>query len=52
MALLGLGLCIGAWTLAPVKLLGIFAGPVLVGAWLTLRERAMLGDTGPTYRCR
>ncbi|HEU4599284.1 MAG TPA: hypothetical protein VFS26_06020, partial [Solirubrobacterales bacterium] len=22
------------------------AGPVLVGAWLTLRERAMLGDTG------
>ncbi len=24
----------------------IFAGPVLVGAWFTLRERAMLGDTG------
>jgi UDP-GlcNAc:undecaprenyl-phosphate GlcNAc-1-phosphate transferase len=46
MALLGLGLCLGAWTLAPIELLGIFAGPVLVGAWLTLRERAMLGDTG------
>jgi hypothetical protein len=46
LALLGLGLCLGAWTLAPVELLGIFAGPVLVGAWLTLRERAMLGDTG------
>jgi UDP-GlcNAc:undecaprenyl-phosphate/decaprenyl-phosphate GlcNAc-1-phosphate transferase len=46
MVLLGLGLCIGAWTLTPVKLLGIFAGPVLVGAWFTLRERAMLGDTG------
>jgi hypothetical protein len=44
--LLGAGLCLGAWTLAPIELLGIFAGPVLVGAWLTLRERAMLGDTG------
>jgi UDP-GlcNAc:undecaprenyl-phosphate GlcNAc-1-phosphate transferase len=46
LALLGAGLCIGAWTLAPLELLGIFAGPVLVGAWFTLRERAMLGDTG------
>jgi UDP-GlcNAc:undecaprenyl-phosphate/decaprenyl-phosphate GlcNAc-1-phosphate transferase len=46
LALLGAGLCLGAWTLAPVELLGIFAGPILVGAWLTLRERAMLGDTG------
>jgi UDP-N-acetylmuramyl pentapeptide phosphotransferase/UDP-N-acetylglucosamine-1-phosphate transferase len=46
LALLGIALCLGAWTLAPIELLGIFAGPVLVGAWLTLRERAMLGDTG------
>ena len=46
LALLGVGLCLGAWTLAPIELLGIFAGPVLVGAWLTLREQAMLGDTG------
>ena len=46
LALLGAGLCLGAWTLAPLELLGIFAGPVLVGAWLTLREQAMLGDTG------
>jgi len=46
LALLGAGLCLGAWTLAPVELLGIFAGPVLLGGWLTLRERAMLGDTG------
>lgn len=46
LALLGAGLCLGAWTIAPLELLGIFAGPVLVGAWLTLRERAMLGDTG------
>jgi hypothetical protein len=46
LVLLGAGLCLGAWTAAPVELLGIFLGPVLVGAWLTLRERAMLGDTG------
>ena len=46
LVLLGAGLCLGAWTLAPLDLLGIFAGPILVGAWLTLRETAMLGDTG------
>lgn len=46
LALLGAGLCLGAWTIAPLELLGIFAGPVLVGAAFTLRERAMLGDTG------
>jgi UDP-GlcNAc:undecaprenyl-phosphate/decaprenyl-phosphate GlcNAc-1-phosphate transferase len=46
LALLALGLCLGAWTLQPLELLGIFVGPVLVGAWLTLGERAMLGDTG------
>lgn len=46
LALLGVGLCLGAWTLAPLELMGIFVGPVLVGAWLTLGERAMLGDTG------
>jgi len=40
------GLCIGAWTVAPLELLGLFIGPVLVGAAFTLRERAMLGDTG------
>jgi hypothetical protein len=46
LALLGASLCVGAWTLEPLDLLGIFAGPVLVGAYFTLRERAMLGDTG------
>lgn len=40
------GLCIGATTLEPLELLGVFVGPVLVVAWFTLRERAMLGDTG------
>jgi UDP-GlcNAc:undecaprenyl-phosphate/decaprenyl-phosphate GlcNAc-1-phosphate transferase len=46
LGLLGIGLCLGAWTIAPLELLGIFVGPVIVGAWLTLGERAMLGDTG------
>jgi UDP-GlcNAc:undecaprenyl-phosphate GlcNAc-1-phosphate transferase len=45
-ALLLAGLCLGAWTLAPVELLGLFIGPVAIGAALTLRERAMLGDVG------
>jgi UDP-GlcNAc:undecaprenyl-phosphate GlcNAc-1-phosphate transferase len=40
------GLCLGAWTDAPPELLGIFIGPVAIGAAFTLRERAMLGDTG------
>jgi hypothetical protein len=40
------GLCLGAWTAYPIELLGLFIGPVLVGAALTLRERAMLGDAG------
>ncbi len=46
LGLLGAGLCLFAWTLAPIELLGIFVGPILVGARLTLGERAMLGDTG------
>ncbi|MDX6583019.1 MAG: hypothetical protein QOI10_2203 [Solirubrobacterales bacterium] len=40
------GLCIGAWTSAPLELLGLFIGPVVVGVAYTLSERAMLGDTG------
>ncbi len=46
LALIGIGLCLGAWTIEPIELLGIFAGPILVGAAFTLTERAMLGDTG------
>jgi hypothetical protein len=45
-ALLLAGLCLGAWTDLPLELLGVFIGPVLVGAAFTLTERAMLGDTG------
>jgi UDP-GlcNAc:undecaprenyl-phosphate GlcNAc-1-phosphate transferase len=44
--LVGAGVCLGAWTLEPVELLGLFLGPVAVGAYFTLRERAMLGDCG------
>jgi UDP-GlcNAc:undecaprenyl-phosphate/decaprenyl-phosphate GlcNAc-1-phosphate transferase len=45
-AVLLAGLCLGAWTDAPLELLGIFIGPVAIGAAFTLRERAMLGDIG------
>lgn len=40
------GLCLGAATIEPVELLGVFVGPVLVVGYFTLTERAMLGDTG------
>ena len=46
LVLLLAGVCIGAWTIFPLQLLGIFIGPIVVGAALTLRERAMLGDAG------
>jgi UDP-GlcNAc:undecaprenyl-phosphate/decaprenyl-phosphate GlcNAc-1-phosphate transferase len=46
LALLLAGLCLGAWTAEPLELLGLFIGPALVVAAFTLRERAMLGDTG------
>ena len=45
-ALLLAGVCLGAWTAEPLELLGVFIGPALVVAAFTLRERAMLGDTG------
>jgi len=40
------GICLIGWTIQPIELLGIFLGPFLVGMFLTLRNRAMLGDTG------
>jgi UDP-GlcNAc:undecaprenyl-phosphate GlcNAc-1-phosphate transferase len=45
-ALLAIGLSLGAWTAVPAELLAPFIGPVAIGATFTLRERAMLGDTG------
>ncbi len=46
LAILLAGLCLGAWTAAPLDLLGVFIAPVVVCTPFTLRERAMLGDTG------
>jgi hypothetical protein len=46
LVLLLAAVCLGAWTLYPLQLLGVFIGPLVVGAALTLRERAMLGDCG------
>lgn len=46
LVLLVAAFCLAGWTLGPVELLGVFIGPFLVGAWFTLGERAMLGDTG------
>lgn len=41
-----LAVCLIAGTWAPIELTGIFIGPFVVGFFFTLRERAMLGDTG------
>lgn len=38
--------CLAGWSPAAVELAGVFLGPFLVGGWFTLKERAMLGDTG------
>ena len=38
--------CLVAGTWLPIGLVGVFIGPFLVGFWFTVRERAMLGDTG------
>ena len=46
LALLAVGLCLGAWTTESLELLGPFIAPAAVAGAYTLRERAMLGDTG------
>ena len=40
------GLCIGAWTLEPVWLTGVFLGSLPVLLYYDLGEQGMLGDTG------
>jgi UDP-GlcNAc:undecaprenyl-phosphate GlcNAc-1-phosphate transferase len=47
--LIAIGLCLGAWTVAPLELLGPLVPAVALGAAYTLRERAMLGDTGSNF---
>jgi UDP-GlcNAc:undecaprenyl-phosphate/decaprenyl-phosphate GlcNAc-1-phosphate transferase len=39
-------LCLVAGSLAPLRPIAPFLIPVAAGSWLTLRERAMLGDSG------
>jgi UDP-GlcNAc:undecaprenyl-phosphate/decaprenyl-phosphate GlcNAc-1-phosphate transferase len=38
--------CLAAWSLAPLEPIAVLLPVVAACAWLTLRERAMLGDTG------
>jgi UDP-GlcNAc:undecaprenyl-phosphate GlcNAc-1-phosphate transferase len=38
--------CIGSWSLTTLEPVAALIGPVAFSAWLTLRERAMLGDSG------
>jgi len=39
-------LCLAAWSLAPLDPISPLIVPVAACSWLTLREHAMLGDTG------
>ena len=47
--LIAIGLCLGAWTVEPLEQLGPLVPAVVLGAAYTLRERAMLGDTGSNF---
>jgi UDP-GlcNAc:undecaprenyl-phosphate/decaprenyl-phosphate GlcNAc-1-phosphate transferase len=46
LGLLAAGVCVGTWSLAPLEPIAALIAPVVLCAWLTLREHAMLGDTG------
>ncbi len=46
LALAGALTCMASWSLAPLEPIAPLLGPVAAGAWFTLRERAMLGDSG------
>jgi UDP-GlcNAc:undecaprenyl-phosphate GlcNAc-1-phosphate transferase len=46
LALTAAVVCLGSWGLAPLEPIAALLPAVAVCAWLTLRERAMLGDTG------
>jgi UDP-GlcNAc:undecaprenyl-phosphate GlcNAc-1-phosphate transferase len=46
LALVAAAACAASWSLAPLEPIGLLIGPVALGAWFTLRERAMLGDSG------
>jgi hypothetical protein len=46
LALTAAAVCLASWSLVPLEPIAALIGPVAVGAWFTLRERAMLGDSG------
>ncbi|MGA8219224.1 MAG: hypothetical protein WB771_11710 [Solirubrobacterales bacterium] len=46
LALAVTAVCLASWSLVPLEPVAALLGPVAVGAVLTLRERAMLGDSG------
>jgi UDP-GlcNAc:undecaprenyl-phosphate/decaprenyl-phosphate GlcNAc-1-phosphate transferase len=46
LAVTALAVCIASWSLAPLGPIAVLLPAVAACAWLTLRERAMLGDTG------
>jgi UDP-GlcNAc:undecaprenyl-phosphate GlcNAc-1-phosphate transferase len=46
LALTAAAVCLGSWSLDPLEPTAAVLAPIAVGAWLTLRERAMLGDSG------
>jgi len=46
LALAAATLCLASASLSPLRPIAALIGPVAVCAWVTLRERAMLGDTG------
>jgi UDP-GlcNAc:undecaprenyl-phosphate/decaprenyl-phosphate GlcNAc-1-phosphate transferase len=46
LALTAATLCLASASLAPLAPIAALIGPVAVCAWVTLHERAMLGDTG------
>jgi UDP-GlcNAc:undecaprenyl-phosphate/decaprenyl-phosphate GlcNAc-1-phosphate transferase len=46
LALTAAVVCAASWSLAPLEPIAPLIVPVAAGAWFTLRERAMLGDSG------
>jgi UDP-GlcNAc:undecaprenyl-phosphate GlcNAc-1-phosphate transferase len=46
LAVTALAVCLATWSLTPLEPIAVLLPAVGACAWLTLRERAMLGDTG------
>jgi UDP-GlcNAc:undecaprenyl-phosphate GlcNAc-1-phosphate transferase len=46
LALTAAAICATSWSLSPLEPIAPLIAPVAIGAWFTLRERAMLGDAG------